>query len=177
MQPRGLSNGNKLLKQVGEQEHKRANQRMNMVISLLKFEITPRDPYVSVEVTWVAHQEPTLNRVSFNRFPHFTSSYFFPYGGEADLHHNLGSSRAMPTCLGGFTSKSNKCNEDCFTKLKCLSAHTEDLTQLYLRFLTNQSNLTKRCRGEVSKAQGCVFSLVEPATSKGGSGESFYTIH
>jgi hypothetical protein len=35
----------------------------------------------------------------------------------------------MPSCLGGFTSKSNKCNEDCFTKLKCSSANKEDLTQ------------------------------------------------
>jgi hypothetical protein len=34
-------------------------------------------------------------------------------------HHNLGSSRATPSHLGGFTSKSNKCHEDCFTKLKC----------------------------------------------------------
>jgi hypothetical protein len=34
-------------------------------------------------------------------------------------HHNLGRSRATPSHLGGFTSKSNKCNEDYFTKLKC----------------------------------------------------------
>jgi hypothetical protein len=44
-------------------------------------------------------------------------------------HHNLESSRAMPSRLGGFTSKSNKCYQDCFTKLKCSSAHKEDLTQ------------------------------------------------
>jgi hypothetical protein len=43
--------------------------------------------------------------------------------------HNLGRSRAMPSHLGGFTSKSNKCHEDYFTKLKCSSAHREDLTQ------------------------------------------------
>jgi hypothetical protein len=35
----------------------------------------------------------------------------------------------MPSRLGGFTSKSNKCQEDCFTEFKCLSAHKEDLTQ------------------------------------------------
>jgi hypothetical protein len=35
----------------------------------------------------------------------------------------------MPSCLGGFTSKSNKCHKDCFIKLKCSSAHKEDLTQ------------------------------------------------
>jgi hypothetical protein len=35
----------------------------------------------------------------------------------------------MPSHLGGFTFKSNKCHEDCFTKLKCSSAHKQDLTQ------------------------------------------------
>jgi hypothetical protein len=59
---------------------------MNTVICLPKFEITTRDPYVSVEVAWIAYQEPTLSQVSFNYFPHFTSSYFFPYGGEANIH-------------------------------------------------------------------------------------------
>jgi hypothetical protein len=49
------------------------------MIYLLKFEITTRDPYVSVEVVWVAHQVPTPSRVSFSRFPHFTSSYFFSF--------------------------------------------------------------------------------------------------
>jgi hypothetical protein len=37
-------------------------------------------------------------------------------------HHNLGSSRATPNCLGDFTSKSNKCPQKCFTKLNCSSA-------------------------------------------------------
>jgi hypothetical protein len=44
-------------------------------------------------------------------------------------HHNLKSSRSTPSRLSGFTSKCNKCHEDCFTKLKCLSAHKKDLTQ------------------------------------------------
>jgi hypothetical protein len=44
-------------------------------------------------------------------------------------HHNLVSSRATPSRLGYFTSKSNKCHEDCFTKLKCSCAYKEDLTQ------------------------------------------------
>jgi hypothetical protein len=44
-------------------------------------------------------------------------------------HHNLGSSTVMPNHLGGFTSKSNKCHKNYFTKLKCSSAHKEDLTQ------------------------------------------------
>jgi hypothetical protein len=33
-------------------------------------------------------------------------------------HHNLGSSRVIPSHLGGITTKSNKCYEYCFTKLK-----------------------------------------------------------
>jgi hypothetical protein len=44
-------------------------------------------------------------------------------------HHNFESSRVTPSHLGGFTSKSNKYHEDCFTKLKCSSTHKEDLTQ------------------------------------------------
>jgi hypothetical protein len=56
------------------------------------------------------------------------------------------------------------------------SAHKEDLTQPSLEFLTNQPNITKRCRGELTKAYRCVFLLVEPAVSKGGKEESFYTI-
>jgi hypothetical protein len=47
-------------------------------------------------------------------------------------HHNIGSSRAMPSHLGGFTSKSNKCHEDCFTKLKCSQGESHSiLTWIY----------------------------------------------
>jgi hypothetical protein len=56
------------------------------MICLLKLGITTRDPYVSVQVACVAHQVPTPSRVSFNHFPHFTSSCFFPFRGEAGLH-------------------------------------------------------------------------------------------
>jgi hypothetical protein len=51
------------------------------------------------------------------------------------VHHNLGSSRAMPNRLGGFTSKSNKYHEDCFTKLKCSNTqitHKEESLTLSL---------------------------------------------
>jgi hypothetical protein len=72
--------------QIGEQEYNKANQRMNMVICLPKLEIITRDPYVSVDVAWVTHQESTPSRVPFNHFPYFTISFFFSYGGEADLH-------------------------------------------------------------------------------------------
>jgi hypothetical protein len=67
-------------------------------------------------------------------------------------HHNLGSSRAMPSHLGGFTSKSNKCHEDCFTKLKCSNHSQGGISQPKFGFLTNHSNLTKRCWGELTKA-------------------------
>jgi hypothetical protein len=59
---------------------------MNTMICLSEFGITTHDPYVFVEVARVAHQEPTPSRVSLNRFPHFTSSYFCPCRGEADIH-------------------------------------------------------------------------------------------
>jgi hypothetical protein len=35
----------------------------------------------------------------------------------------------MSSRLGGFTYKSKKNHKNCFTKLKCSSAHKEDLTQ------------------------------------------------
>jgi hypothetical protein len=59
---------------------------IDTMIYLSKFRITTRDPYIFVEVAWVAHQEATLSLVSFNHFSHFTSSFFFPCGGEADLY-------------------------------------------------------------------------------------------
>jgi hypothetical protein len=77
----------------------------------------------------------TPSRISFNHFPHFTSSYFFPFGGEVDLqnipmtHHYLGNSRTTLSHLGGFTFKCNKCHKDCFTNIKCSITHKEDLTQ------------------------------------------------
>jgi hypothetical protein len=40
----------------------------------------------------------------------------------------------MASRVGGFTSKSNKYHKDCFTKLKCLSAHKEDSLNPSLRF-------------------------------------------
>jgi hypothetical protein len=88
-------------------------------------------------------------------------------------HHNFGSSRATPSRLGGFTSKSNKCHKNCFTKLK-FSQRGSHSTIAW--FLINQPNLTKRYRGEVSKAYGCVFSFVEPSASKGGMRKAFILI-
>jgi hypothetical protein len=82
---------------------------------------------------------PTPRQVSFNRFPHFTSSCFFPFKGEANLHKlfqdssHAWESRATPSHLGSFTSKSNRCYKDWFTKLKCSSTHKEDSLNPSLR--------------------------------------------
>jgi hypothetical protein len=155
---------------------------MNTMIYLPKFGITIHDPYVSNEVVWVVHQEPTTSRVSFNCFTHFISSCFFladvkrTFTNFLITHHNLGSSSVTSSRLGDFTSKSHKCHKYYFIKLKCSSTHKEDLTQPYLEFLTNQPNLTKRCSGEVAKAKCCVFLLVEPATLKGGKGGGAFVL-
>jgi hypothetical protein len=80
----------------------------------------------------------------------------------------------MPSHLGGFTSKSNKCHEDCFTKLKCSSAHKENLTQP-LAWISHKSYKPYlEVKEEVSKAQRRVFSSVETAPSKGWRGELLY---
>jgi hypothetical protein len=55
-------------------------------------------------------------------------------------HHNLGSCRAMPSHIGGFTSKSNKCHKDCFTKLKCSQKGSSSLEGF-----TSKSN---KCHGD-----------------------------
>jgi hypothetical protein len=88
-------------------------------------------------------------------------------------HHNLGISKVMPSRLGDFTSKSNKCHEDCFAKLKCSNHSQRGISQPKLGFITNHSNLRKRYWGELTKALGRVFSLVEPAASKRGRGGAF----
>jgi hypothetical protein len=156
---------------------------MNTMICLPKFGITTRDPYVSVEVAWVAHQEPTPSRVSFNHFPHFTSSCFFPCGGEADLHklstahHNLGSSRVTPSRLGDFTSKSNKCHEDCFTKLKYSNAqraHKEDSLNPNLDF-SQITQTSQRGVGESSqRLRMSVFRGWHQHPPKEGGGKLLY---
>jgi hypothetical protein len=91
-------------------------------------------------------------------------------------HHNLGSSRVTASHLGGFTSKSNKCHKDCFTKLKCSNRSQRGICQPKLGFITNYSNLIKWCWGELIKALAWVFSLVEPAASKGGRGKDFILV-
>jgi hypothetical protein len=89
-------------------------------------------------------------------------------------HHNLGSSRSTPSHLGGFTSKSNKCHKDCFIKLKCSNHLQRGISQPKLGFITNHLNLTKSYWGDLTKALGRVFLLVELAASKGVRGKLLY---
>jgi hypothetical protein len=91
-------------------------------------------------------------------------------------HHNLGSSRAMPSHLGGFTSKTNKCHEDYFTKLKCSSSNKEDLTQ-HLAWISHKSlkpQLEVKGRGlKGSRKSIFICGTNNPQRREGGS---FYTI-
>jgi hypothetical protein len=60
-------------------------------------------------------------------------------------HHNLGSFRAMPSHLGGFTSKSNKCHEDCFAKLKCSQRGSHSTqTWIYHKLLKPHKEVLRR---------------------------------
>jgi hypothetical protein len=100
---------------------------------------------------------PTPSRVSFNRFPHFTSSCSFLsiakwiFTNFLKTHHTLESSRATPSHLGGFTSKSDKCHKDCFTKVKCSGAHKADSLNPPLRISHKLQNPHKEGLGRAHK--------------------------
>jgi hypothetical protein len=91
-------------------------------------------------------------------------------------HHNFGSSRATPNHLGDFTYKSNKCHKDSFTKLKCSSAHKEDLTQP-LAWISHKSlkphlEVNVRCL-KGSRKNIFIGGISNPQRREGGS---FYII-
>ena len=92
-------------------------------------------------------------------------------------HHNLGSSRATPSRLGGFTSKSNKCHEDCFTKLKCSNAqraHKEDSLNPNLDF-SQITQTSQRGVGESSqRLRMSVFRGWHQHPPKEGGGKLLY---
>jgi hypothetical protein len=167
---------------MGEQEHKEANQRMNTVICLSKFEITTRDSYISVAVAWVAHQEPAPSQASFNHFPHTTSSCFFPCRGEADLHKLFDRRKvttflaeAMPRHLGGFTSKSSKCYEDCFTKLKCSNHSQRGISLNPILYFSQITQTSLRGVGRSSQRLIDVYFCWWNQHPPKESGKSFYT--
>jgi hypothetical protein len=91
-------------------------------------------------------------------------------------HHNLGNYRAMPSHLGGFISKSNKCHKDCFTKLKCSNTHTEDSLNPNLDF-SQITQTSQRGVGESSQRlrNECVLWLAS-APSKEGRGKTFVPV-
>jgi hypothetical protein len=88
-------------------------------------------------------------------------------------HHNLGSSRATLSHLGGFTSKSNKCH-----KIASQSSNAEVLTKRilsthHLSFLINHKIRIKRGWGEFTKAYDEYISCVAPTPSKGEREKAF----
>jgi hypothetical protein len=92
-------------------------------------------------------------------------------------HHNLGSSRATPSRLGGFTSKSNKCHKDCFTKIKCSNAqraHKEDSLNPNLDF-SQITQTSQRGVGESSQRLSMsVFRGWHQHPPKEGGGKLLY---
>jgi hypothetical protein len=82
----------------------------------------------------------------------------------------------MPSHLGGFTSKNNKCYENYFKKLKCSSAHKEDLTQpvAWISHKSLKPHLEVKERGlKGSRKSIFVDGISSPQRREGGS---FYTI-
>jgi hypothetical protein len=159
MQPRESIKAICYLSKSASKNTMRQNQRMDMMIYLSKFKITH---LWSLRLRWGSLScPPRANSKSglFKLLSHFTK-LLLSFLAEAKrtftkfptTHHNFGSSRMTHSCLGGFTSKSNKCHKDCFTKLKCSKSHKEDLTQPKLGFLKNNTNLTKMCWEKFTKA-------------------------
>jgi hypothetical protein len=60
--------------------------------------------------------------------------------------------------------------------LKYSNHSQRGISQPKLGFITNHSNLTKGCKGELTKDLGRVFSLVEPTPFKGGRGKDFILV-
>jgi hypothetical protein len=60
----------------------------------------------------------------------------------------------MPNRLRGFTSKSNKCHKNYFTKFKCSSAHKEDSLNPPLKFSHKSQDSHKEGLGRAHKGLG-----------------------
>jgi hypothetical protein len=153
-----------------------------MKICLPKFGIITRDPYVSIEVAelptkWQL-QAGSLSTVFLTSLAltSFLSEAKWTFINFSTAHYNLGSSRATPSHLEDFTSKSNKCHKDYFTKLECSSAHKDNLTQP-LAWISHKSlkpHLEVKGRGlKGSRKSIFIGGTSSPQKRKGGS---FYTI-
>jgi hypothetical protein len=90
-------------------------------------------------------------------------------------HHMLGSSRAMPSHLGGFTSESIKWHKDCFTNIKCSSAHKEDSLNPPLTISQKSQDPHKEELGIAHKGLGWVYFMGGTSNLQRRKGESFYT--
>jgi hypothetical protein len=113
-----------------------------------------------------------LQAVSFNRFSHPLALASFLTEAKPTFinfpmaHHNLRRSKVMLSCLGGFSSKSNKCHKDCFTKRISLNPIL-DLSQI--------TQTSQRGVGVSSQSHANEYVLwMAPTLFKGGRGR-FYT--
>jgi hypothetical protein len=87
-------------------------------------------------------------------------------------HHKLGSSRVTPNCLGGFTFKSNKYHEDCFTKFKYLQRGSHSTLSLDFSQITQTS---LRGKGERFQRLKDVYFCWWNQQPPNEGGKSFYT--
>jgi hypothetical protein len=90
-------------------------------------------------------------------------------------HHNLESSKATSSHLRGFTFKSNKCHKDCFTKLKCSSAHKEDSLNPPLRFSHKSQDPYKEGLGRAHKDIEWMYFVGDTSNLQRREDERFYT--
>jgi hypothetical protein len=95
-------------------------------------------------------------------------------------HHMLGSSRVMPSCLGGFTFKSNKCFTDVWRSPKYSRLELKWLTHKSLHptleSSTKDMDLIKSGWGELKRLLKEYANGKEPATHERGGGVPFIRI-
>jgi hypothetical protein len=77
--------------------------------------------------------------------------------------------------LGGFTFKSNKYHKNCFTKLKCSSAHKEDSFNPPLRFSNKSQDPHKERLERAHKGLGWMYFMGGTSFLQRREGEIFYT--
>jgi hypothetical protein len=82
----------------------------------------------------------------------------------------------MLSRLGGFTSKSNKCHKDCFTKIKCLSAHKEDSLNSPLRISHKSQDSHKEGLGRAHKGLGLVYFVGSTSSLQSREGKAFILV-
>jgi hypothetical protein len=81
----------------------------------------------------------------------------------------------MLSHLGGFTSKSNKCHKDYFTKLKFSSAHKENSLNPPLMFSHKSQDPHIEGMGRAHKGLGRVYFVDGTSSLQRREGESVYT--